>query len=240
VAATGVRPLAWPSFGGAQPHLHASPAAWREPFTQADASTTRRHGGTGLGLAIARELVTVMGGTISARSVPGSGSTFSFEVKLEPATADHHRLQALTNDREDTIDWRHRDAPLILIVEDSPTNQIVAARVLERCGCRMHIVSDGLQALDALARHHYDAILMDCQMPTLDGYQATLQLRAREHPGQHTPVIVMTAHAMPDDRARCLAAGMDDYITKPMRHDTLLETLHRWLPLPATPDTPNQ
>jgi PAS domain S-box-containing protein len=196
-----------------------------DPFTQADVSTTRLYGGTGLGLSIVRELVELMGGTISAESEPGRGSKFSFEIELSPPRDTRSLLPA---DVAASPLWS--SPPLVLIVEDSQVNRIVASRGLERCGCRSHAVSDGHEALEALLAHHYDAVLMDCQMPVLDGYQATTALRRRESDPEHTPVIAMTANAMDGDRQRCLDAGMDDYITKPMRHSDLAEMLRRWIP----------
>jgi signal transduction histidine kinase/DNA-binding response OmpR family regulator len=200
-----------------------------EPFTQADVSTTRLYGGTGLGLAIARELVELMGGTISAESTPGEGSTFRFELELAAAA---------TNGRPPRPDdvgaaaaappWS--TAPLVLVAEDSPINQIVAVRMLERCGCGVDVVGDGRQALEALSRQRYHAVLMDCQMPEMDGYEATAELRRRENGDHRTPVIAMTAHAMDGDRKRCLDAGMDGYISKPMRRQQLIDTLREWIP----------
>jgi signal transduction histidine kinase/FixJ family two-component response regulator len=200
-----------------------------EPFTQADVSTTRLYGGTGLGLAIAREIIQLMGGTITADSTPGHGSTFRFAVQLE-APPDLNALPEpnVAPTGKQAPAWP--DPPLVLVAEDSQINQIVAARVLERCGCRVEIVADGGEALRALATRHYDAVLMDCQMPGMDGYDATAELRRREHGTRHTPVIAMTAHAMTGDRERCLDAGMDDYITKPVRHNDLANTLGRWIP----------
>jgi CheY-like chemotaxis protein len=122
------------------------------------------------------------------------------------------------------------ELPLVLVAEDSPVNQIVATRALERCGCRVLVVNDGVQALEALAKQRFDAVLMDCQMPAMDGYAATTELRRRERGDRRTPVIAMTAHAMTGDRERCLEAGMDDYITKPVRHTDLSEALLRWIP----------
>jgi CheY-like chemotaxis protein len=202
-----------------------------EPFTQADVSTTRIYGGTGLGLAIVRELVELMGGTIRAESEPGRGSVFSFELELDPPVST--ALQFPADGRGPTAVGRApswASEPLILVAEDSPVNQIVAARALERCGCRAEVVGDGREALRALDARHYDAVLMDCQMPILDGYEAAAELRRREGAARHTPVIAMTAHAMDGDRERCLAAGMDDYISKPMRHGDLADVLMRWIP----------
>jgi len=116
------------------------------------------------------------------------------------------------------------------VAEDSPLNQIVAVRALERCGCRAEVVADGRAALQALSTQRYDAVLMDCHMPTIDGYQATALLRQRETPTEHTPVIAMTAGALGADRERCRAAGMDDYLSKPMQHEALTQALQRWIP----------
>jgi CheY-like chemotaxis protein len=123
----------------------------------------------------------------------------------------------------------------VLVAEDNPVNQTVAVGALKRCGCRVEVVSDGRQALDALARERYDVVLMDCQMPEMDGYAATIELRRRENGDPRTPVIAMTAHAMDGAREKCLAAGMDDYISKPLRRETLVEILRRWIPA-TTPD----
>ena len=121
------------------------------------------------------------------------------------------------------------DAPLILVVEDSPVNRLVTVHVLERCGFRVHVVNDGREALEALSSQTYASVLMDCQMPEVDGYEATRELRRREGDGPRTPVIAMTAHAMTGDRERCLEAGMDDYVAKPVRSQTLVEVLERWI-----------
>ena len=197
-----------------------------EPFTQADVSTTRIYGGTGLGLAIARELVELMGGTIGAWSAPGEGSRFWFELTLGHALLEQAPEAAPAPAPEETA-WV--TPPLVLVAEDSQVNQIVAARALERCGCHVEVVGDGRQALEALAAKRFDVVLMDCQMPELDGYQATAELRRRERPGMRVPVIAMTAQAMDGDRERCLGAGMDDFISKPMKFDALRAVLVKWI-----------
>jgi signal transduction histidine kinase/CheY-like chemotaxis protein len=199
-----------------------------QPFVQADVSTTRNYGGNGLGLAIAKELVELMGGTIGATSEPGRGSRFWFELPLPEVAAPVvvrplERVVTLAERRGDP------DAALVLVVEDSPVNRLVAMHVLERCGFRAHVVNDGREALQALSTQRYAAVLMDCQMPDIDGYEATRELRRRENGGRRTPVIAMTAHAMTGDRERCLEAGMDDYIAKPVRSHTLNEVLRRWV-----------
>jgi PAS domain S-box-containing protein len=206
-----------------------------EPFTQADASTTRNYGGTGLGLAIARELIELMGGTVGANSNPGTGSTFWIEL---PLAATGQPSDPATTPLATAHLWS-TSAPLVLVAEDNPVNQIVAVRTLERCGCRVDVVSDGRQALEVLATRHYDAVLMDCQMPEMDGYQATIELRRRENGERHTPIIAMTAHAMHGAAETCRRAGMDDYISKPIRRQQLIEALQRWLPQP-TDTTPSQ
>ena len=201
-----------------------------QPFVQADVSTTREYGGNGLGLAIAKELVELMNGTIGADSEPGRGSTFWFEIPLPAVAVEPQRGGA----RVVHLSERRGggDAALVLVVEDSPVNRLVAVRVLERCGFRAHVVNDGREALQALSTQRYDAVLMDCQMPDIDGYEATRELRRREGGGRHTPVIAMTAHAMTGDRERCLEAGMNDYIAKPVRAQTLNDVLRRWINAP--------
>jgi PAS domain S-box-containing protein len=333
-----------------------------EPFTQVDASTTRRYGGSGLGLAIVKQLVEMMDGEVGASSTPGEGSRFWFTLPLESvgtssaheddptlagsrllavddnetnrrllvqlgerwrmqitsvssgpealdclreaatrgeafdcAALDMHMpemngvelAQAIHGDDRfptpalvmltSTLDHRReaRDAgvdfymtkpvrrarlrtalvqalgfktrreqapaqandpavagssPLILVVEDNEVNQILAARMLERRGYQSEVVANGREALEALARCDYAAVLMDCQTPELNGYDATSELRRREREGSHTAVIAMTAHAMRGDREKCLASGMDDYLAKPLRPEELDAALLRWAP----------
>jgi len=122
---------------------------------------------------------------------------------------------------------------LVLLVEDNPVNQKVLTAVLTRIGCAVHVVANGKQALESLARHSYDAVLMDCQMPVMDGYEATAELRRREGTGRRTPVIALTASAMAEDRERCMTAGMDDYLTKPVSMQNLAATLTHSLPAGA-------
>lgn len=192
-----------------------------EPFTQADASTTRRFGGTGLGLAICKQLATLMGGRIGAESQEGRGSLFYVDLPLPPCTPPEPQIPA-TLDTNPAIFTNKR----VLLVEDNPVNRKVAARLLEKAGLQVEFAENGLEAVQKATANTYDLILMDCQMPVMDGYEATRLLRAR---GVRTPIIALTANALSGDREQCLACGMDDFLAKPVKADALHETLTRWL-----------
>jgi CheY-like chemotaxis protein len=199
-----------------------------QAFTQADGSTTRQFGGTGLGLAISKRLVELMGGEIGLESEPGMGTTFWFSIPFARAeTLDSVSRSPFRVARSGA------DGARVLVVEDSAMNQRVAVGLLSRLGYEADVVSSGLEALRVLDEHphHYAAVLMDCQMPGLDGYGATAAIRQRERPGVHLPIIAMTANALQGDRERCLAAGMDDYLAKPVRRDEVAAVLARWTSL---------
>gem|GEM_PF-4649789 len=208
-----------------------------QPFHQADSSTTRKYGGTGLGLAISKRLAETMGGAIGVESVAGQGSTFWFTAPLEQATED-----ASSGEREGIQSGAKLTESgllgddverVILIAEDNPVNQKLALAQLRKLGYRAEAVATGREALDAVAAKQYDLVLMDCQMPELDGFAATAALRVREAghaAGRRLPVIAMTANAMQGDREACLAAGMDDYLAKPIKVDALRAMIERWLP----------
>ncbi|MCZ6634460.1 MAG: ATP-binding protein [bacterium] len=194
-----------------------------EAFAQADSTTTRHHGGTGLGLAISAQLVDLMGGTIWIESLENSGSTFHISLTLDKP--EENRIES-TNEQAATPPQQASKLHLLL-AEDNPVNQHLAARLLEKEGHTVIIAENGQQALDALEQSDFDAILMDVQMPVLDGLEATRIIRNTEQQTRtHIPIIAITAHALKGDRERCLEAGMDDYVTKPIKSTILFETLY--------------
>jgi PAS domain S-box-containing protein len=195
------------------------------PFAQADPSTTRRYGGTGLGLAISQQLVSLMEGRITVHSTFGSGSVFAAELPLPAAEATP---APAPEPLVAPVEPREVDGRLVLLVEDNEVNQEVAELMLTRLGYQVHAARDGIGALEALAQRRYAAVLMDVQMPRMDGYEATRQLRALEAGRTRTPVIALTANALPSDRQRVLAAGMDDFLTKPVGLDQLAAMLGKW------------
>jgi PAS domain S-box-containing protein len=204
----------------ALPHLFKA-------FSQADESTTRRYGGTGLGLAITQQLVELMGGSIGVSSEADRGSTFWFEI---PARALSKPL-VLLQSQKIAIGQTALRGCRVLLAEDNAVNQAVTNAMLGTLGCGAKIVGNGLQAVEAATAGEFDVILMDCNMPQLDGWEATRRIRAWEaakHAPHKVPIIALTANALQGDRERCLEAGMDDFLSKPFKREELLHVLARW------------
>ncbi|HEY0963464.1 MAG TPA: ATP-binding protein [Pseudomonadales bacterium] len=216
-----------------------------EHFSQADESTTRQYGGTGLGLAICKRLVELMGGTIRVESAAGKGARFLVDLVL-PLTDDSaaqlretlhgiRRVAAPSHapGREVPLAAAQRRAVLsgrVLVAEDNPVNQRLVKAMLARLGVDTESANNGAEAVAMLGERRYDAVLMDCQMPVMDGYQATIEIRRSPSAGmRHVPIIALTANVMEGDRKKCLDAGMDDYLSKPYTLHDLERTLARWL-----------
>ncbi|MGF6272843.1 two-component system sensor histidine kinase/response regulator [Massilia sp. UYP11] len=212
----------------ALPHLFT-------PFQQADQSATRRHGGTGLGLAISRQLAELMGGEVGVASTRGEGSTFWFTARLALDDAAGARSGAGLGAAPAAVQVR-LDGCAVLLVEDNPFNQQVARELLEQSGAAVEVANNGLEALAAMGGKRFDCVLMDVQMPVMDGLEATRRIR-RDPALQHTLVVAMTANAGVDDRARCLAAGMNEFLAKPVVPELLAATIARCLGRATAPES---
>ncbi|HET8729682.1 MAG TPA: PAS domain S-box protein [Moraxellaceae bacterium] len=196
-----------------------------QPFMQADASTTRRFGGTGLGLAIARRLAEAMGGAINFESTPGKGSVFRVELPFALlASADEPLVR---DDIEPARRTRYEGH--ILVAEDNAVSQLLVAEMLKRLGCRVDVVANGEDAVRAAAAHDYDLVFMDFHMPVMDGHEATRAIRRQEKSSRHVPIIAMTAAALQGDIERCIQAGMDGFMSKPIRLKELTRIVGDWL-----------
>ena len=216
-------------------------------FQQGDGSNTRRYQGTGLGLAIVRRLVEMMGGDMALTSQPGRGTNVAFTVQLPVVEAPRPVQDDPTlapRPRGPTPGVVRTSAPdamttppavqeklTVLLVEDNEVNQKLAARLLEKLGCAVHVAHDGVDALAKVQQATYDLIFMDCQMPNMDGYEATTRIRELEVQSEtRTPIIALTANSLPSDRVRSVQAGMDEFLTKPIGKEKLREALYKWAP----------
>jgi signal transduction histidine kinase len=191
-------------------------------FTQADISTTRKFGGTGLGLAISRKIVDLMDGHIGVQSVEGEGSVFQFKIPV-----------AIISDEQAISEVKQQIGPdqfnaLILVVEDNVINQRVARVMLQKLGCQVDMAPHGQEAVKLVGSTHYDLVLMDCQMPVMDGYEAT-QLIREKFSSDQLPIVAMTANALPPDRERCMNVGMNDFMAKPVKLIAMRSILNKWL-----------
>ncbi len=196
------------------------------PFTQADGTSARPFGGTGLGLAISQRIVALMEGEISVRSAPGTGASFSFTARFAtvPEPPEEAAVEREAAGEPEAGEPRGRR---ILLAEDDKVNRMILSKQLDRLGYQVDAVENGFEVLEALGQRTYDLVLLDCQMPGLDGYETCRRIRQGDKGG--LPVIAVTAHAMRGDREKCLAAGMDDYLAKPYRMEDLAAILSRWL-----------
>ena len=209
-----------------------------DKFSQVETSTTRRYGGTGLGLAISKQLAKLMGGDIGVTSDEGKGSEFWFSARLGTPAASHPQAIATPPVSHGMLNLLAGCRARVLVVEDNLTNQQVAMGILQRMGLQADMVANGEEALLALAGHAYDLVLMDVQMPVMDGLEATRLIRSANSAvaNPQVPIIAMTAHAIEGDRQKCLEAGMNDYVSKPVSPQSLAEVLKQWLPKAVVQD----
>jgi PAS domain S-box-containing protein len=205
-----------------------------QPFSQVDESTTRKYGGTGLGLSICKQLVDIMGGTIGVESAGTSGSSFWFSIPFQCAEAVAPSPETQAAASSATVTAHVPRTERILLAEDNEVNALLAMRQFKRLGFTISVVANGREALEAVAAERFDAVFMDCHMPEMDGLDATRRIRTlADAPRRCVPIIAMTADAQAEDKASCLAAGMDDYISKPASLADLQRAIERWIPVAA-------
>ncbi len=203
-----------------------------KPFSQADPTTNRKYGGTGLGLSISKQLVETMGGSMGLESTVGVGSTFWFLLPLAAAPA----VATLVADAPQSFQGNAKSSSTavmghVLVVDDNPVNQLVAVSMLKNLGFSSDVVANGREAVEAVLHKQYAMVLMDCQMPDMDGYEATRRIRAQEatHHDAHLPIIALTASVLREEQDHCLRVGMDDWLAKPIKKDTLGDALAKWM-----------
>ncbi|MBI5925322.1 MAG: response regulator [Aquabacterium sp.] len=210
-----------------------------QPFYQVESGTSRSHGGTGLGLAICKQIIEEMGGQISTRSAIGVGTTFEITLEVPYSTVEQNATDGLADQMmfRDSVPPQDQDWKLtgdVLLVEDNEVNAFIASMTLESLGVTCHQARNGEVAVQMFREKAFDVVLMDCEMPIMDGYEAVRQIRAIESEDtarERTPVVALTAHALTGDREACLERGMDDYLTKPFDRHMLAVTLGKWLPM---------
>jgi CheY-like chemotaxis protein len=204
-----------------------------EPFTQADSSLTRKYGGTGLGLAISKNIIEMMDGSVHLSSVKDRGTTVHFTVTFgEARESDLEHIKPVAVEQpadiaiqRDNADYLNTDSPTILLVEDNEINRLFFIRLLESQGFECDIAKNGVEAVEACRKKDYDIIFMDCQMPEMDGYEATKEIRKLQRHKTRSLIIALTAYAMNGDESKCLEAGMDGYLSKPVKPDQIKKIL---------------
>lgn len=208
-----------------------------EKYTQAKFSTTRQYGGTGLGLSIASQLCKMMGGTIKVQSIENQGTTFQFTVYFDTNVQDKNiedkeNIEIVDNIKDiKSIEKTNIVGKQILLAEDNSTNRLIISKFLEKLEHNVDFAENGMQAVEMHAQKHYDLILMDIQMPIMGGYEATRKIRLLKKQNSKVPIIALTAHAMKEAKKKCIEAGMDDYITKPVNKETLVRMIRKYLPV---------
>jgi len=200
-----------------------------DPFTQADSSVTRNYGGSGLGLSIAKNLVSLMGGEISCRNNPQGGADFYFTTRCSRQSEQTASCSSTETKPRSELKLELSGSERVLLVEDNPFNQKIMVMTLNKLGMDYTLANNGQECLEVLANNEFDIVLMDCQMPVMDGYEASRRIRESESADEHLPIIAITANSLPGDQEKCYEAGMDDFLSKPFKRCELEMILGKWL-----------